>query len=114
MDRIDVTYQRAFMDTQKNKYYNALLDTLVKDNNIRGVPLSNQKIQEASSDVIEETELEFELNQNEITCNNSYQPLIQNKDLLKINDLVYYELDEHVDTISDSNKKVDESKGPIK
>ena len=114
LDRLDVTYKRAFMATPRDKYYNALLDTLVKDNNIRGVPLSNQKIQEASSDVIEETESEFELNQNEITCNNSYQPLIQNKDVLKINDLVYYESDEHVDTISDSNKKVDESKGPIK
>ena len=53
LDRIDVTYQRAFMATPKEKYYNALLDTLVKDNNIRGVPLSDQKIQEAVSDLME-------------------------------------------------------------
>ena len=53
MDRLDVTYQRAFMATPKDKYYNALLDTLVKENNLRGVPLSNKNIQESVSDVIE-------------------------------------------------------------
>ena len=56
LDRIDVTYQQAFMATPKDKYYNALLDTLVKDNNLMGAPLSNQKIQEAVSDLMEETE----------------------------------------------------------
>ena len=30
LDHLDVTYQRAFMTTPKDKYYNALLDTLVK------------------------------------------------------------------------------------
>ena len=64
MDRLDVTYQRAFMATPKDKYYNALLDTLVKDNNLKGEPLSNQKIQKAVSDVIKETEAEFERNYN--------------------------------------------------
>ena len=46
------------MATPKDKYYNAFLDTLFKDNNIKGEPLSNQKIQEAVSDVVEETEAE--------------------------------------------------------
>ena len=36
------------------------------------------------------------------------------KDVLKINDLVSYESDEHVDTISDSRKEVDASNEPIK
>ena len=53
LDQLDVTYQRAFMATPKDKYYNALLDTLVKDNNLRGEPLSNQNIQKSVSDVIE-------------------------------------------------------------
>ena len=44
------------MATPKEKYYNALLDTPVKDNNIRGEPLSNEKIQKAVGKVIEETE----------------------------------------------------------
>ena len=43
-DKLDVTHQRAFMATPKNKYYNALLDTLFKDNNLRGEPFSNDKI----------------------------------------------------------------------
>ena len=66
--RLDVTYQRVYMSTPKDKYYNGLLDTLVKDNNLRGEPFSNQNIQQAVSDVIEETEAELELNYNEITC----------------------------------------------
>ena len=56
MDRLDVTYQRAFMATSKDKYYNSFLDTLVKDNNLRDKPLSNENIQKAVGKVIEETE----------------------------------------------------------
>ena len=56
LDQLDVTYQQAFMATPKDKYYNAFLDILVKYNYLRGVPLYNQKIQEAVSDVIEATE----------------------------------------------------------
>ena len=114
LDRLDVTYQRAFMVTPKYKYCNTFLDTLVKDNNLRGEPFSNQNIQDAVSDVIEETEAKFERNHNEITCDNSYQSPILKKDILTINDLVYYESDEHVDTISDSSKQVDASKELIK
>ena len=47
LKRLDVTYQQAFMATPKEKYYNVLLDTLVKDNNLRGERLSNQNIQKA-------------------------------------------------------------------
>ena len=47
-------------------------------------------------------------------CDTSYQSPIIKKDVLTINDLVYYELDEHVDTISDSRKQVDASNEPIK
>ena len=35
LDRLDVTYQRAFMAIPKDKYYNVLLDTLSKDNNLQ-------------------------------------------------------------------------------
>ena len=44
------------MDTPKEKYYNALLDTIVKDNNSKGEPLSNDKVQQSVSLVMEETE----------------------------------------------------------
>ena len=53
LDRLDVTYQQAFMVTWKDKYYNSLLDALVKENNLRGEPLSNEKIQQAVGKVIE-------------------------------------------------------------
>ena len=61
------------MATPRNKYYNALLNTLVNGNNLRSEPLSNEKIQQAVGKVIEEAEAEFEHNYNEITCNTSYQ-----------------------------------------
>ena len=38
---------------------------------------------------------------------------MKNKYVLTINDSVYYESDEHVDTISDSNKQVDPRNDPI-
>ena len=44
LDRLDVMYQRAFMATPQDKYYNALLNTLVKENNLKGATLSNDKI----------------------------------------------------------------------
>ena len=102
------------MATPKNKYYNEFMDTIVKDNNLRGKPLSNKKIQKAVSDIIEEMEAEFERNYNEITCDTLYQSPILNWYLLAIKDSVYYESDEHVDTISDSSKQVDASNEPIK
>ena len=74
------------MATPKDKYYNALLDNLVKYNNLRGEPLSNHKIQKSVNKVIEETEAYFERNYNNITCNTSYQSPILNKDVLTIKD----------------------------
>ena len=38
---------------------------------------------------------------------------MKDKDVSKINDSVYYESDEHVDTIRDSNKQVDPRNNPI-
>ena len=90
-----------------------MLDTLVKYNNLRGEPFSNEKIQKSVIDVIEEMEAEFERNYKEITCNTSYQSPILKKYVLIINNSVYYESDEHVDTISDSNKHFDASNKQI-
>ena len=53
LEKIDVTYQQAFMASPKDKYYNVLLDTLVKDNNLRGEPFSNDNIRQAVGKVIE-------------------------------------------------------------
>ena len=53
LEQLDVTYQRAFIATPKDIYYNVLLDILVKDNNLRGEPLSTKEIQKAVSRLIE-------------------------------------------------------------
>ena len=92
------------MATPKEKYYNAFLDTLFKENNSKGEPLSNDKIQQAFSLVMEEMEAEFERNYNESTCNTLFQYPILKKYVSTINDSVYYESDYQVDTINDSNK----------
>ena len=62
--------------------------------------------------MIEETEAEFERNYNEITCDTSFQSPILKKYVSTINDSVYYESDEQVYTICDSNKQVDASIEP--
>ena len=72
LDRLDVKYQRAFMATPQEKYYNLLLYTLVKDNNRKGKSLSNDKIWQVVGKVTEETEAEFERNINKITCDTSF------------------------------------------
>ena len=73
-----------------------------------------KRLKKTVDKVIEETEAEFERNYNEITCNTSYQSPILNKDILTINDSIYYDLDENVDTISDYSKQVDARNDPIK
>ena len=65
LDRHAVTYQRVFMATPQDKYYNALLDNIFKDNNRKDKQFSNDKIQQAVGKVMEETEAEFERNINE-------------------------------------------------
>ena len=104
LERLEVTYEQACMATPKDKYHNTLLNTLVDDNNRKCKPLSNEKLRQAVGKVTEETEAEFEHNINEIICNTSFQSPIQNKDVSTINDSVYYEPDDQVDMISDSNK----------
>ena len=62
--KLDVKYQRVFMATPKDKYYNRFLDTLTNDNNHKGKPFPNEKLQQAFRILMEETEAEFERNMN--------------------------------------------------
>ena len=71
-------------------------------------------MRQAVIDFREEMDVERELNINNITCNDLYQSPKKKKDVSTINDSVYNELDEHVDTISDSRKQVDPRNDPIK
>ena len=57
---------------------------------------------------------EHECNINNIKCNDLYQSPMKKKVVSRINDSVYNESDEHVDTISDSRNQVDPRNDPIK
>ena len=75
--------------------------------------MSNERLRQAVIDVREETDVEHERNINNITCNYSYQSPMKNKYVSTINNSVYYESDEKVDMISDSNKQVHPRNNPI-
>ena len=57
---------------------------------------------------------EHKRNINNITCDDLYQSPMKKKYVSTINDSVYNESNEHVDTISDSIKQVDPRNNPIK
>ena len=90
-----------------------MLDNLIKIKNLNGGPFSNEKLRQAVSDIREETDTEHERNINEITYDTSFQSPVQNKDASTINDSVYYEPNDQVDTVSDSNKRVDPRSNPM-
>ena len=112
LDRLGVTYERAHMATQKEKCYENMLETLVDEKNNNGALLSNEKLQQTVSKVMEETEAEFEC-LDEITMNTSFQSPIQKKDISTINNSGYNESNYQVDTISDSKEKIDPSSNPM-
>ena len=78
------------MATPNDKYYEKMLETLVDDNNRNCALLSNEKLRQAVSKVMEETEAEFEC-LNEITMDTSFQSPIQKKDISSIKNSAYYE-----------------------
>ena len=95
------------------EYYREMTKILIKAN-IEGGKLCNEKIQQAVIGLRAVLNVEHERNINNISCDDVYTSPIKNKDVSTINDSVYYESDEHVDTISDSSKQVDASNEPIK
>ena len=106
LDQLDVTYQQALMTTPQYKYSTEMLENIVKMNNLRGEPLSNERIWQAVIDVGEETDAEHKRNINEITCDDSYQFSMKNKDVSTINESVYCESYEQVDTIIVTTSKL--------
>ena len=56
--RIDLTYERVCVFTQKEKYYMTLVETLIDHIDHHNVPLSNKNLRKAVSTVMEETEEE--------------------------------------------------------
>ena len=58
MNRLDVAYERACMATTKDKYYTKMLETLVDYNDRNNSSVSNEKLRQAVSRVMAETEEE--------------------------------------------------------
>ena len=101
------------MATPEDEYYKGMTKSLIKANN-KGGKLCNEKIGQAVIDLRAELNREHERNINNISGDDLYTSPIKNKYVATINNSVYYESDEHVDTISYSIKQVDASIEPIK
>ena len=113
LDQLDVTYQQTFMATPEDEYYKGMTKRLIKANN-EGGKLCNEKTRKSVIDLRAELNGEHKCNINNISCDDLYASPMKKKYASKINDSVYYESDEHADTISDSSKQVDSSNEPIK
>ena len=96
------------MATSEDEYYKEMKKSLIKTNNESG-KLCNEKIRQAVIDLRAQLNRKNKRNINNISCDDLYQSPMKNKDVSTINDSVYYESDEHGDTISDSSKQVDAS-----
>ena len=101
------------MATPEDEYYKEMMKSLIKANN-EGGKLCNEKIRQAVLDLRAELNKEHKRNINNISCDDLYPSPTKKKDISTINDSLYYESDEHADTISDSREQVDASNEPIK
>ena len=103
-DQLDITNQQAFMATPaEDEYYKEKMKIIIKANN-EGGKLCNENIRQAVIDLRAELNVEHERKINTISCDDLYHFPMKKKDVSTINDSVYNESDEHVDTISDSSK----------
>ena len=73
LDRLDVSYERAYMTTPREVYFAEMLENL-KEHNCRHRKLfSSKKLQEAVIRVMEESEEEAESSVNNVTTDTSFQ-----------------------------------------
>ena len=82
--------------------------------NNEGGKLCNENIRQEVIYLRAKMNIEHKRNINNITCDDLYKSPIKNKDVSTINDSVYTESDEHVDTIIDFIKQLDARNDPIK
>ena len=69
----DVSYERAYMDTEGNEYFTDILDHLNGYQDRHGQRLSSKNLKEAVIRVMEQEEEEIERNINSITCDTSFE-----------------------------------------
>ena len=114
LDQLDVTYQQAFMATSaQDEYYIEMTKSLIKANIGSDGKICNEKIYRAVIYLRAEVYAEHERNISNITSDDVYTSPMKEEKVSTINNSVYYESDDHADTMSDSSKKVDASNKPI-
>ena len=74
----DVSYKRAYMDTEGNEYFTDILYTLNKYQGRHGQILSSKNLKEAVLRVMEQEEEGIERNINKITYDTSFQSPVTN------------------------------------
>ena len=73
LDPLDVTYQRAFMETSaQDEYYKEMTKSLIKANIGSDGKICNENIHRVVIDLRAELDLEHERNINNITCEDVY------------------------------------------
>ena len=87
--------------------------SLIKANSKIDGKICNEKIHQALIDLRYEVDLEHELNINNITSEDVYTSPMKKEKVSTIKNSLYYESNEHADTISDSIKQIDASNKPI-
>ena len=114
LDQLGIMYQQVFMATSsQDEYYREMTKSLIKANIGSDGKICNEKIHRAVIDLRAEVDAEHEHNINNITSEYVYTSPMKEEKVSIINDLVYYESDEHADTMSDSSKQVDASNKTI-
>ena len=102
LDQLDVTYQQASMATSaQHEYYREMTKILIKVNIRSDGKICNEKIHREVIDLRAEVDAERERNVNNITSDDVNTSPMKGGKVSTINDSVYYESDEHADTISD-------------
>ena len=123
MDQLEVTYQRAFMESpvqeeyytspERERYYEKLTKSLINSNVEIDETINNDKLNQAITDLKSKAEEGHECNINDMTQVNKYKSPGENKDVSTINNSSYCESDEHEVEISDLSKQVEASKETI-
>ena len=123
MDRLDVTYQRAFMASQgkeryytspaRDRYYDQLTKCVINSNFGSDITINSVKINQAITDLKYEEEAGHEHYINSMTQVDEYESPGKYKDASTVNDSAYNNLDEYEDEISDSDQMVEARKEPI-
>ena len=120
LDKLDVMYQRAFIESpvreeyytspERERYYNQLIKILINSNVGSDGTINNDKINQAITDLEAKTKEGHERNINAVTQVDEYKSPGKNNDTSTINDSAYYKSNEHEVEISDSIKQVEASK----